>query len=159
MLRWHFMQLCDIFLSLGPTSFAQLLRNVSIGKLKTYQLYDRMKARTHLVKLSSEHLRKAQPRFWARLQANEEDLATDLAQAVLVSHLPMIKAVLDELAIPNEDGFFAKDLDGAKYLGEGWQQKVFDKFKGTYPEAVLLFYINHLDWEVAKAEKVFQPAA
>ena len=153
------MQLCDIFLGLGEPVFAQLLRGISIGKLKTFQLYDRIKTRTHLAKLNSEHLRKAAPRFWARFEAREEDFATDMSQAILVSHLEMIKAVLDELGIPNEDGFFAKDIDGSKYLVDGWQQKVFDKFKTTYPEAVLLFYINHLDWEVAKAEKVFQPAA
>jgi hypothetical protein len=67
--------------------------------------------------------------------------------------------VLDHLGIPNEDGFFAKDIDGSKYLTEGWQQKAYDQFKEAYPKPVLLFYINHLDWEVAKAEKVFQTQA
>jgi hypothetical protein len=153
------MQLSEIFLGLGQPSFAQLLRSISIGKLKTYQLFDRIKTRLHLAKLNSESVRKAEARLWARLGERDEDFATDLAQAVLVSHLDMIKAVLDELGIPNEDGFFAKDIDGAKYFTEGWQQKVYDKFKESYPPAVLIFYINHLDWEVAKAERVFQPAA
>jgi hypothetical protein len=71
----------------------------------------------------------------------------------------MIKAVLDDLGIPNQDGFFNKDIDGAKYLADGWQQKTYDKFKDAYPAAVLLFYINHLDWEVSKAEQIFQPQA
>ncbi|HYL77736.1 MAG TPA: hypothetical protein VEU96_26210 [Bryobacteraceae bacterium] len=150
------MQLSGIFQGLGEQTFGQLLRTVSIGKLKTYQLYDRMKAVLHLPKLNSEHLRKAESRFWARLGENDEDFATDLAQAILVSHLAMIKAVLDELGIPNEEGFFNKDIDGSKYFTEGWQQKVYDKFKAIYPPAVLLFYINHLDWELAKSEKVFQ---
>jgi hypothetical protein len=150
------MQLSGIFLGLGEQTFAQLLRTVSIGKLKTYQLYDRMKAVLHLPKLNSEHLRKAEPRFWTRLSENDEDFATDLAQAILVSHLAMIKAVLDELGIPNEEGFFNKDIDASKYFTEGWQQKIYDKFKATYPPVVLLFYINHLDWELAKSEKVFQ---
>lgn len=157
MLRWLLMLLSAIFLGLGEESFGQLLRGISIGKLKTYQLYDRMKARLHLPKLNSEHIRKAEPRLWARLAGNEDELATDLSQAVLVSHLDMIKAVLDDLGVPNQDGFFDKDIDGAKYLTEGWQQKSYDKFKEVYPKAVLLFYINHLDWELAKAEKVFQP--
>jgi hypothetical protein len=157
MLRWLFMQLSAIFLGLGEQSFTLLLRGISIGKLKTYQLYDRMKARLHLPKLNSEHIRKAEPRLWARLAENDEEFATDLSQAILVSHLDMIKAVLDELGIPNQDGFFNKDIDGAKYLTEGWQQKIYDKFKGTHPQAVLLFYINHLDWELAKADKIFQP--
>ncbi len=55
---------------------------------------------------------KAAPRFWARLVEKDEDFATDLSQAILVSHLDMIKAVLDELGIPNQEGFFDKDIDG-----------------------------------------------
>ena len=159
MLRWHFMQLCEIFLGLGQSSFRTLLRSISIGKLKTYQLFDRIKTRLHAGKLNSENLRKAEERWWARLNERDEDFATDLSQAILVSHLDMIKALLDDLGVPNQDGFFAKDIDGSKYLTEGWQQKVYDKFKSVYPEPVLLFYINHLAWEVAKAETVFQPAA
>ena len=152
------MQLADIFLGLGEESFSQLLRSMSIGKLKTYQLYDRMKTRLHLAKLNSENIRKAAPRLWARLGEGDEEFATDLSQAILISHLDMIKAVLNELGIPNEEGFFAKDIDGTKYLTEGWQQKIFDKFKDAYPKPVLLFYINHLGWEVAKSEQVFQAA-
>jgi len=159
MLRWLFMQLSAIFVSLGEQTFTSLLRGISIGKLKTYQLYDRMKARLHLAKLNSENVRKAEPRFWARLGEGDEDFATDLSQAILVSYLDMIKAVLDDLGIPNQDGFFNKDIEGAKYLTDGWQQETYDKFKDQYPSAVLLFYINHLDWEVSKAEHVFQPQA
>lgn len=159
MLRWLLMQLSEIFQGLGEETLAQLLRTISIGKLKTYQLFDRLKARMHLAKLNSESLRKAAPRWWARLGEHDEDFATDLAQAILVSHLDMIKAVLDHLGIPNEDGFFAKDIDASKYLTEGWQQKAYDQFKDKYPKPVLLFYINHLDWEAAKAEKVFQAQA
>jgi hypothetical protein len=157
MLRWLFMQLSAIFLGLGPHSFTSLLRAISLGKLKTYQLYDRIKTRLHLGKLNSENIRKAEPRLWARLGEHDEELASDLAQAILVSHLDMIKAVLDELGIPNQEGFFNKDIDGAKYLTEGWHRRIYEKFNTTYPPEVLLFYINHLDWELAKAEKVYNP--
>lgn len=150
------MQLSEIFLGLGEPAFTQLLRSVSIGKLKTYQIYDRMKVVLRLPKLNSEHLRKGEARFWARISAGEEEFATDVAQAILVSHLEMIKAVLDELGIPNQDGFFAKDIDGSKYFNDGWQQRVYDKFHTTHPPAVLLFYINHLAWELAKPDTVFQ---
>jgi hypothetical protein len=153
------MQLSGIFLGMGEQTFTQLLRGISIGKLKTFQFYDRMKARLHLPKLSSETIRKAAPRLWTRLSEDDEDFATDLAQAILISHMDMIKAVLDEIGIPNQDGFFDKDIDGSKYFTEGWQQKVYDKFKDAYPKEVLLFYINHLDWELAKSEQVFQVQA
>src|ERR1019366_9732858 len=153
------MQLSDIFLGLGEETFQQLMRAISMGKLRTYQLFDRIKTRLHLHKLSSETLRKATPRLWERLSEKDEDYSTDLAQAILVSHLDMIKAVLDHLGVPHEDGFFQKDADVSGFLKEGWHQDVGTRFQATYSPAALLFYINHLAWEIAKAEQVFAPAA
>ena len=154
------MQLSDLYLRLGQDHFGQLLRSVSLGRLKTYQLYDRVKARMHLSKLNSETMRRAAPRVWARLEEHDEELATDLAQAILVSHMDLIKAVLDHLGVPHEDGFFSKDADIAGYLKDGWQSEAWTKFHAVFPPAALLFYINHLAWEIAKAEDVFlAPAA
>jgi hypothetical protein len=156
----NLMELRDIFLRLGEDTFAQLMRTVSLGRLRTYQLFDPFKTRLHLHKLNAETLRKATPRVWARLgQADAGDLATELAQAILVSHMDMVKAVLDELGVPHEDGFFAKDANIGGHLSEGWQLRVWEKFRGSYPPAALLFYLNHLAWEVAKSEEVFAPAA
>jgi hypothetical protein len=153
------MQLSDIFLGLGEDTFQELMRAVSIGRLKTYQIFDRVKTRLHLTKLNSETLRKATPRIWTRLQERDEEFATDVAQTILVSHLDMIRAVLDFLEVPHEDGFFAKDADVTSHLSEGWRERVWEKFHATFPAAPLLFYINHLAWEMAKVEDVFQPAA
>jgi hypothetical protein len=153
------MQLCDVFLELGEDRFSQLVGGISIGRLKTFQLYERFKTRSHLVKLNVETLRKAAPRLWSRLKDHNDDFATDLAQAVLVSHLNMIIEVLNFVGIPHEDGFFAKDLDAKPHLTEGWEARVFEHFQGKYPDALLLFYINHLGWELLGAEKFFAPAA
>ncbi len=154
------MQLSEIFLGLGENNFEQLVRSISLGRLRTYQLFDSFKTRTHLHKLNAETLRKASPRLWERLKEDDAgNLATELSQAVLVSHMDMIKAVLDDLGIPHEDGFFAKDADIGKYLSEGWQQRTWDKFQTQFPPATLLFYINHLAWEITKSEQVFSPAA
>ena len=114
------MLISDVYLSLGEEAVAELVRGISIGKLKTYQLYEGFKVRAHLHKVNTEALRKATPRFWTRLAARDEDFAKDLAQAVLVSHLDMITAVLDFLGISHENGFFAKDMDPKPYLSEGW---------------------------------------
>jgi hypothetical protein len=152
------MRLSDIFLALGEPAFEQLIRSVSIGKLKTFQLFERVKVRFHLAKLNSETLRKAAPRLWSRISERDEEFATDLAQVVLVSHLDLIKDVLDFLEIPHEDGFFAKDLDASQTLTEGWQTRTFEHFRGKYPDALLVFDINHLGLEVTKQAEVFQPA-
>ena len=152
------MRLSDIFLTLGEPAFQQLIRGVSIGKLKTYQLYERVKLRFHIVKLNSENLRKAGPRLWQRIVDGDDEFATDVAQVVLVSHLDMIKDVLDFLGIPHEEGFFAKDMDASDKLTEGWQNRVYEQFRGKYNDAVLVFYINHLGFEIAKAQDVYQPA-
>jgi hypothetical protein len=160
MLRWPFMKVTDIFLGLGEDLFSQLLRSISLGKLKTFQLFDRLKTRLHVTKLNTETLRKVAPRCWERLsQPDSEDFASELSQAILISHLDMIKAVLDELEIPHEDGFFAKDLDASKHLTGEWQQRVYGKFKDVYPESLLLFYINHLGWELGKSTDMFLPNA
>ncbi len=153
------MLLSDIFLGLGEESFTQLVRSVTMGRLRIYQLFERMKARLHLHRMNSESFHKAAPRMWARLQEKDDEFATDISQAILVSHLDMIKAVLDHLGIPHEEGFFAKDADVSSHLKEGWQQEIYDKFRETYPGPALLFYINHLAWEVAKAGELFVPAA
>ena len=153
------MQLSDIFIQLGEENFNNLLRSISIGRLKTYQLFDRVKTILYLNKLNSETLRKAAPRIWARIGEHDDEFATEVAQTILISHLDMIRAVLDHQGIPHEDGFFAKDADVSGHLKEGWQQQVWEKFHTVYPAAPLLFYINHLGWEVTKAEQVFQPAA
>ncbi len=158
-LRLALMQMCGVFTALGPDIFHQLVRGISIGKLRTYQVYERFKLRARLIKLNSEALRKAEPKFWARIEAGEEDFATDLSQVFLLSHLDMIVDVLNFLEIPNEQGFFDKDLKPEDYLKEGWQKRVFDQFSGKYSRELLLFYINHLDWELTKTDQVFMPAA
>jgi len=153
------MHLSGVFLQLGEERLPQLLRAVSIGKLKTYQLYERFKTRTHLPKVNTESLRKAAPRFWTRLNSQDEEFATDLSQAILISHMDMVAAVLNFLGVPNEEGFFAKDIDAKQYLTDGWQARVWDKFRNDYPDSLLLFYINHLGWELGSAQEAYLPAA
>ena len=72
------MQLSDIFLQLGEENFNNLLRSISMGRLKTYQLYDRMKTILYLNKLNSETLRKATPRIWARVGEHDDEFASDV---------------------------------------------------------------------------------
>ncbi len=153
------MRISDVYLGLGQDAFAQLIRGISIGRLKTYRIYEGFKIRAHLNKVNTETLRKAIPRFWTRIAEGDIDFAKDLAQAILVSHLDMIGAVLDFLGVPHENGFFAKDLDAKPFFTEGWEERVYEKFRSLYPEAVLVFYMNHLRWELLGAEEVFRPAA
>ena len=153
------MQLSDVFLQLGEEHLRQLVRGISIGKLRTFQLYDRFKTRTHLPKVNTENRRKAIPKFSQRLEAHDEEFATDLSQAILIAHLEMIATVLNFLGIPNQEGFFEKDLDAKPYLTEGWQARALENFRGKYEDSLLLFYINHLDWELGGARQAFLPAA
>jgi hypothetical protein len=150
------MQISEVYLGLGLDSFAHLIRGISIGKLKTYQIYEGFKVRAHLTKVNTEGLRKAVPRLWDRISGGDDEFAKDLAQAILVSHLDMITSVLDFLGVPHENGFFAKDMDPKPYFTEGWEQRVLDKFCDVYPEPLLLFYVNHLRWELLGAEDVYR---
>jgi hypothetical protein len=153
------MQVTDIFLGLGRDRLDHLLRSVSIGRLKTYQLFDRLKLRLHVSKLNSEGLRTAAPRIWTRIEERDEAFTAELAQAILISHFDLIKAVLDHLGVPHEEGFFAKETDVKALLKDGWQESAWAAFQDKFPQAALLFYINHLGWEVAETQEVFAPAA
>jgi len=159
MLRLRFMQISEVYLGMGQDAFAQLIRGISIGKLKTYQIYEGFKVRAHLVKLNTETLRKAVPKLWERIAGGEEDFARDLAQCILVSHLDMIGAVLDFLGVPHESGFFAKDIDPKPYFTSGWEERVIENFRGVYNDSLLLFYVNHLRWELMGAEDVYRATA
>ena len=147
-----------MFQGLGEDGFTEVMRTVTISKLKTYQLYEGLKARARVPKLNVAGLKKAVPRFWERLQQGDEDLAGDLAQAVLVSNLDMIIAVLDHLGIENNDGYFDKGFEADDLLKDDWREKAFEHFKNDYPKPVLTFYLNHLAHETTKAEDLFTPA-
>jgi len=159
MIRLHFMEISDVYLGLGQDAFAHLIRGISIGKLKTYQIYEGFKVRAHLQKVNTETLRKATPRLWARISGRDEEFGRDLAQAILVSHLDMITGILDFIGVPHEGGFFAKDLDAQKYFTGDWESRVLGHFQSTYPEPLLLFYVNHLRWELLNADGVYLPAS
>jgi hypothetical protein len=134
-----------------------MVHGISIGKLKTYQIYEGFKVRAHLAKVNTESLRKAIPRFWTRISEKDEEFATELAQALLVSHLDLIIAVLDFQGVPHENGFFAKNMDPKPYFTEGWEDRVYEKFRTVFPDAILVFYINHLRWELLGAEQLYHP--
>lgn len=150
--------LCRLVLALGQEAFTEFMRSVSIGKLRTYSLYERVKVRFHLPKLNSDTLRKAVPKLYQRIQAGDEDFAADVAQVILVAHLDMVCDVLDLLSIPHNNGFLSSKTDVAARLTPGWQQRVLDQLRGKYPERLLIFYLNYLAWENLKTEEVFQPA-
>lgn len=159
MLRWPLMQLSDLYLKLGQPQFPQLLAAISMGSLRTYQLFDRLRIRAHLQKLNAVNLRSAAPKLWARLESGDQELALDLAQSILISHMEMIQAVLDYFGIPHEEGFFAKDLDPRKYLTDGWMEKAYSQFHDKFPSIILLFYINHLNLELNEATAEFYSPA
>lgn len=151
--------MCDVYLAAGEEGFRDLLGRISMSRLKTYKIFEQVKVRCRLVKLNNEHLRKAAPRLWQRLQERDEALASDLAEAILLSWLDMIIEVLDLLGIPHNDGFFAKDLDVSTHLSDEWQAKTYNALKDKYPPAVLRFYLNHLAVSTGHAPELFSPAA
>lgn len=152
------MTLCEVLAGLGQDRLNEVLRHISLGKLRTYQMFERIKLRFHVQKLNQEALRKIGPKLWARIQAGEEELAMEMSQAVLVSHLDMIVAALDHLKVPHQEGFFEKDANVGSYLVDGWQDQMLAHLKDRYPEALIVYYINHLAHEVDENAPVYLPA-
>ena len=156
MLFSNFMDLSAVFQGLGREQFDELMRGVSMGKLRTFQVYDSFKVHAGMNKLNREKLRRALPRLWDRLEEGDNDVAREAAQAILVSNLPFVAEVLDFLEIRHDgNGFFDKNNQTGDALDEGWQQRVHAKFKDQYPEALILLYANHLAWETDPSAKVF----
>lgn len=154
------MQLCDIYQGLGDQAFRDLLKAISLGKLRTYQLFERLKVRLRLNKLNTESVAKSAPRQWERIVTERDDaFAMELAQAILVCHMDLIIHVLDHLQIPHQEGFFEKDADVSQFLTDGWQQRAWDAFEATHSKAVLAFYLNHLAVEMTKDPVLFNPLA
>ncbi len=152
------MQINDIFRALGEAGFREAMGTVSIGRLKTYQLYESLKTRAHLPKLNVQGWRRVTPRFWQRIADGDAELAADVAQAILVSNLDMIIELLNFLGVPHTEGFFDKGLDASEILKGDWRQKAFEEFKDKYRRPLLIFYLNHLALELSKAEELFLPA-
>ncbi len=150
------MELTDVFLALERPAFEELIKGISMGGLRTYQVYEPLKVHSGFHKLNRERLRKAVPRLWGQLESANQDLAHDLAQGVLVSNLAMVADVLDFLEIPHDgNGFFDKDGTAKDQLTGGWQQRVSEHFRDKYPKPLILLYINHLDWELGEPSAPF----
>ena len=150
------MELSEVYRSLGKERFDQLVGQISMGALRTYQLVENFKLRARLNKLNRERLRKATPQLWQRLQESDEDLASELAQGILLSNIGFVVEVLDFLEIPHDGGgFFDKEGPAAEKLTAGWRKRVWDEFQPRYSEALILLYINHLDWELAEPNAPF----
>ena len=148
--------LSEVFLSLGRPALEDLVRRISLGSLRTYQIFDSFKFRLRLNKLNAEHLRKSAPRLWERLEQKDEELARELAHAVLVSQIGFVVEVLDFLGISHDGGgFLTKETPLQEQLADGWQQRVLETFRDRYPEPLVRLYINHLAWEADKQAPVF----
>ena len=154
------MELSEVYRKLGRERFEELLKGVSMGGLKTFQLYESFKIRTRLTKLNRDRLRKAARKLWERVEQGDEELAKELAQGVLISHIGFVAEALDFLGIEHDgNGFFDKDAKVEEKLTEGWQARVLAEFGERYPESLILLYVNHLNWEQGGAEEVFLGSA
>lgn len=151
------MKLSELFVALGEESFRGQLRGISLGTLKTYKFYERLKTRLRVAKLNTETLRTIGTRAFERLKDGDEDLALELSQCILISNMTMIMEVLDFLGVPHNEGFFAEGVKPEDHLSEGWQQRAYDHFQTKYAQPVLLLYLNYLAHEINPDTAVFQP--
>lgn len=152
------MDLTEVFQVVGRSGFQELVESISIGRLRAYDVYESIKVRAHLSKINRGQLRRAVPKLWERLEGGDKDLASELAQGILVSNLSFVVEVLDFLKIPHDgSGFFDRNSSFSNNLGVGWQQEVFEKFRERYSESLILLYTNHLAREVDSVSGLFRP--
>ena len=150
------MDLVGVFRALGQERCSRLVRSISIGAIRTFKLYEAIKVRSRLRTLNRQKLRAAVPKLWARIDGGDADLAHDLAQAVLVSHIALVVGVLDSLGIEHDgNGFFSKDADHSDKFGPGWPEAALRQFGEGHPPEVVLLYINYLGWETGCLDQPF----
>ena len=153
------MDLAEVYVALGRNRCNRLVRTIAIGALKTYGVYEGIKIRSRLRRFNRQKLRAAAPRLWQRVTEGDNELARELAQAVLVSNIPLVVGVLDLLEIEHDGiGFFAKDDDYTEQLSDGWEARVYERFSGQFPDDLVLLYINHLGWETGTLDEPFTGA-
>ncbi len=134
--------------ALGRERSCALVKSVAMGAIRRFGVYRAIKVRSRLRTLNRQKLRAIAPRLWGRIQAGDTGLARDLSQAVLVSNIPVMVAVLDLLGIKHDgSGFFDKDGDYRDKFTDGWEARVSEHCKGRFDDDLVLLYINHLGWE------------
>lgn len=150
------MDLAEVYQALGQERVAGSVRTVSMGALKTFGVYKAIKVRSRLSKLNRLNLQRAAGRLWQRVADGDTDLGRDLAQAVLVSNIPLISAVLDFLEIEHDgNGLISTDSDHSESLSDGWAERVFAHCKDRFDQDLLLLYINYLGWETEALDEPF----
>ncbi len=150
------MELVEVYSALGQERCVRLVQMISIGALRTFGVYQAIKVRSRLHTLSRGKLRAAAPKLWLRITQGDNSLARDLSQGILVSNIPFVVSVLDFLEIEHDgSGFFSKEADHTEHLSPGWPETVYEKFRGNFPEELILLYISHLGWETGTLERPF----
>lgn len=150
------MDLAEVYQALGQERVAGSVRTISMGALKTFGVYKAIKVRSRLSKLNRLNLQRAAGRLWQRVADGDTDLGRDLAQAILVSNIPLISEVLDFLEIEHDgNGLISMDSDHSESLSDGWADRVFAHCKDRFDQDLLLLYINYLGWETEALDAPF----
>ena len=50
-------------------------------------------------------------------------------------------------------------MDPKPYFGEGWEDRVYEKFHSIFSDSVIVYYISHLRWELLSAAEPWRLAA
>ncbi len=150
------MELAAVYAALGEECSSRLIRKISIGATKTFGVYEEIKVRSRLRRLNRQALRTAAPRLWGRMANGDTHLAKDLSQGILVSNIPLVVAVLNDLGIEHDgSGFFDKDADYADQLVAGWPTRVLENHSEEHGRELVLLYINYLGWETESLDQPF----
>jgi len=107
--------------------------------------------------VNTEVLAQVRARFWAGSPRERKTSLKTWPRQYWWSHIDMITAVLDFVGAPHENGFLRQENDPKPYSPR-LENRVLEKFRGQYPEPLLLFYINPLEWETLGAGEVYRAA-
>lgn len=115
-------------------------------------LYARMGIKTpaagvtlQLGKHKGDQVKKLHEKFKNSDSKAESDVCQEIIRNWLYTQRPMLKATLDFLKIPNQDGLVETELDFFKTLSDSDAKAVFDHVAKRFPAEHVWLYLNFVE--------------
>ncbi|MEI6805971.1 MAG: hypothetical protein WCK49_05630 [Myxococcaceae bacterium] len=98
-----------------------------------------------LGKHKGDQVKKLHEKFKNSDSKAESDVCQEIIRNWLYTQRPMLKATLDFLKVPNQDGLVETELDFFKTLSESDTKAVFNHVSGQFPAEHVWIYLNFVE--------------
>ncbi len=140
----------EIISKTSDSTFAEMM--ASCQRSVREMLYSRLgiKAKSNSLSLQlgqkrDEQVRKLHEKFKAADSKAESDVCAELIRNWLYTKRPMLKATLDFLEVPNQDGLVETELDFFKDLPKEKAKALFEHISKQFGQEPAWIYLNFVE--------------